>query len=101
VSLLATGINGGQTSQVFTVKYTDGTSASLTQSLSDWHSPASYSGETNVVSMAYRNTASGTKDNRAFYLYGYSFALDKTRTVSSIALPKNSNVILLAVTLVP
>jgi hypothetical protein len=101
VSLLATGINGGQSSQVFTVKYTDGTSANFTQSLSDWHTPANYAGETSVVSMAYRNTASGTKDNRAFYLYGYSFALDKTKTVSSIALPKNSNVILLAVTLVP
>jgi hypothetical protein len=51
--------------------------------------------------MAYRNTASGTKDNRAFYLYGYSFALDKTKTVSSISLPKNSSVVLLALTLVP
>ena len=101
VSLLATGFNGGQISQVFTVKYIDGTSANFTQSLSDWHSPASYPGETNVVSMGYRNTASGTKDNRAFYLYGYSFALDKTKTVSSIALPKNSNLVVLAVTLVP
>jgi hypothetical protein len=101
VSLLATGFNGGQTSQVFTVKYTDGTSASFTQSLSDWHTPANYSGETNVVSMAYRNTSSGTKDSRAFYLYGYSFALDKTKTVSSIALPKNGSVVLLALTLVP
>lgn len=101
VSLLATGFNGGQTSQVFTVKYTDGTSVNFTQSLSDWHSPASYPGETIVVSMAYRDTASGTKDNRAFYLYGYSFALDKTKTVSSITLPTNGSVVLLALTLVP
>jgi hypothetical protein len=101
VGLLATGFNGGQTSQVFTVNYTDGTSAKFTQSLSDWHSPASYSGETTVVSMAYRNTASGTKDNRAFYVYGYSFALDKTKTVSSITLPQNNCVVLLALTLVP
>jgi hypothetical protein len=101
VGLLATGYNGGQVSQVFTVNYTDGTSAKFTQSLSDWHSPANYAGETTVVSMAYRNTANGTKDNRAFYVYGYSFALDNTKTVSSITLPQNSNVVLLALTLVP
>jgi hypothetical protein len=101
VSLLATGYNGGKTSQVFTVKYTDGTSASFTQSLSDWHTPANYAGETNVVSMAYRDTASGTKDCRSFYLYGYSFALNKAKTVSSITLPNNSNVVVLAITLAP
>jgi hypothetical protein len=69
--------------------------------LSDWHTPANYARESTVVPMSYRNTASGTKDNRAFCLYGYSFALDRSKTVSSITLPKNSNVVLLALTLVP
>lgn len=101
IGLLATGINGGQTSKVFTVKYTDGTSATFTQSLSDWGSPANYTGETKVVSMAYRDTSNGTKGNSNFYLYGYSFALDKTKTVSSITLPNTTNVLVLAITLVP
>lgn len=101
IGLLATGFNGGQNSQVFKVKYTDGSSASFTQSLSDWHTPASYPGESTVVTMAYRDTSSGTEDNRLFYVYGYSFGLDKSKTVSSITLPTNSNVVVLAVTLVP
>lgn len=101
VSLLATGINGGQTSKLFTVKYTDGTSVNFTQSFSDWHTPASYAGETTVVSMAYRDTSNGTKDNKSFNVYGYSFALDKSKTVSSITLPNTGNVLLLALTLVP
>jgi hypothetical protein len=101
VRLLATGFNGGQTLKVFTVKYTDGTSTDFTQSLSDWHSPANYAGETTVVSMSYRNTSNGVKDNHLFNVYGYSFDLDKSKTVSSITLPKNCSVVLLALTLVP
>ena len=37
VELLATGVNGNQPSQTFTVNYTDGTSQTFTQSISDWH----------------------------------------------------------------
>jgi alpha-mannosidase len=37
VELLATGVEGGQESQVFTITYADGTSSSITQSLSDWY----------------------------------------------------------------
>jgi hypothetical protein len=51
--------------------------------------------------MDYGNTASGIKDNRAFHLYGYYFVLDKSKTVSSITLPNNSSVVLLALPLVP
>ena len=101
IGLLASGYNGGQVGQVFCVKYTDGTLVNFTQNLSDWHSPASYANETTVVSMAYRNTANGTKDSHAFYVYGYSFALDSSKTVSSITLPKNNSVVVLAITLVP
>jgi hypothetical protein len=47
--------------------------------------------------MAYRLTASGATDNRTFYLYGYSFAIDSSKTVQSITLPHNRNVVVLAV----
>jgi hypothetical protein len=101
LSLLATGVDGNQTNQTFVVTYTDGTSASFTQSLSDWHTPQSYSGETLASQMDYRITASGTTDNQAIYLYGYSFAIDATKTVKTLALPKNRDVVVLAIELIP
>ena len=101
VNLLGSAVNGNQTNQTFLVTYTDGSSKSYTQSLSDWHTPQSYPGETLVSQMGYRITASGATDNRAFYLYGYSFALDSTKTVKSIRLPSNRNVVVLAIDLTP
>ena len=41
----ATGVNGNQANQTFTVNYSDGTSTSFTQSLSDWFTPQNYAGE--------------------------------------------------------
>ncbi len=99
LALLATGVNGGQASQNFAVSYTDGTNATFTQSLSDWHSPQGYPGESLAATMAYRDVSNGTKDNRTFYLYGYTFALNVAKTVSSITLPANNNVMVLAMTL--
>jgi hypothetical protein len=97
--LLGTGIEGNQTSQVFIVKYSDGTSAKFTQSLSDWYTPQKYSGENEGVAMAYRDFDNGTKDQRTFNLYEYSFALNATKTVKSVTLPDNADVVVLAATL--
>ena len=49
--------------------------------------------------MSYRDLYDGTKDSRTFDVYGYSFSLDATKTVSSITLPNDANVKLLSVTL--
>ena len=49
--------------------------------------------------MAYRDLSNGTKQNGPFYVYGYSFSLAAGKTVSSITLPNDSNVKLLAITL--
>ncbi len=101
LKMLATGVQGSQASQNFVVHFSDGTSSTFTQSLSDWFTPQNFAGESTAVTMAYRDLASGGKDNRTFLLYGYSFALNNTKTVSSITLPNNSNVEVLALTLVP
>lgn len=98
---VGTGINGNQSSQKFTVNYTDGTSASFVQSLSNWLTPAGYSGETAAMALPYRNVATGKTDNRTFYLFGYSFAIQKTKTARSLTLPINSNVVILAVSMTP
>ena len=99
LKMLATGVNGNQTSQTFTVTYTDNTTLTFTQSISDWFSPQSNYGEATAVTMAYRNSSGGTKDNRTFLLYGYSFSLNSSKTVKSITLPGNRNVVVIAMTL--
>ncbi len=99
LNLLGTGVNGNQTAQTFVITYTDGTTTSVTQSLSDWHTPQSYTGESTAVTMPYRLSPTGTQDARAFYLYGYSFTLNSAKTVKSITLPANRDVVVLAMSL--
>ncbi|MBV9850244.1 MAG: hypothetical protein JO250_11265 [Armatimonadetes bacterium] len=97
--LLGTGVEGGQRAQTFTVTYTDGTTQVLSQNLSDWFQPQDFPGESRAVRMPYRDTASGARDTRPFYVYSYGFALDAAKTVRSLTLPTNEYVKVLAVTL--
>jgi hypothetical protein len=99
LQFLATGVNGNQTDQTFAVTYTDGTTTTFTQSISDWYTPQNYPGESTAVTMGYRDNYDGTMDSRTFDVYGYQFSLDPTKTVSSITLPNDANVELLSVTL--
>ncbi len=99
LSFLAVGVNGNQPNLTFTVTYTDGTTQTLTQSISDWYTPQSYSGESIAATMSYRDTSSGSKDLETYNVYGYSFALDPSKTVQSITLPNDGNVDVLALDL--
>ena len=101
LDLLATGTWGAQGSQTFTVKYTDGTTSSFTQSLSDWVRAGyqNFPGESVAVAMTYRNHCYGEKYTQPVNLYGYSFDLNAAKTVSSITLPNNPHVVVLAMTL--
>jgi hypothetical protein len=99
LNFLATGVNGNQANLTFTVTYTDGSTQTFTQSISDWYTPQNYSGESTTATMAYRDDNNGTQDNRSFYVYGYSFALNSSKTVQSITLPNDGNVEILAMTL--
>ena len=99
LKLLAAAVNGNQPAQTFTVLYSDGTTTSFTQSISDWCTQQGYAGETNAVPTTYRNNSDATRDNRAVGLFAYSFTLSSSKTVSAIALPKNANVAVLAVSL--
>jgi hypothetical protein len=100
--LLMMSVNGNQESQNFLVTYGDGTVQTNTQSLSDWFTPQDYPGESQVVTMDHRNNSDGTSsDDQTFYIYGYTFNLDKTNAVKSVTLPNNGNVKIFALTLVP
>jgi hypothetical protein len=101
LSFLATAVNGSQATQTFTVTYTDGTTQTFTQSISDWLAPQGYPGESTAITMAYRDRGDGSQDNQKTYVYGYSLALDSSKTVQSITLPNDANVDLLAIALVP
>ena len=99
--MLASGVQGNQLSQSFVVTYTDASTTTFVQSLSDWFSPQNYAGESKAVVMGHRNSSNGSTDNRTFYLYGYSFALNSAKTIQSIRLPSNGNVIVTAISLIP
>ena len=99
--ILATGLEEAQARQVFTVNYTDGTSASFTQTLSDWSGGRNVRGETVAVRVPYRVAGDGSQDSNPFHLYAYSFSLDPAKQVRSVTLPENRNVAVFAITLVP
>jgi hypothetical protein len=101
LSVLATAVNGAQTSQTFLVNYTDGSSDAFTRSLSDWYVFADYSGESIALSMVYRDTSSGGEDNRTFNLYGYTLATNDSKAIESITLPDDPDVKVLAIQFLP
>jgi hypothetical protein len=97
--LLAFGANGNQPNQTFKVTYSDGSTGTFTQSLSDWYTPQNYQGETDAATMAYRAVASGDTNPGPVHAYAYAFTLDNSKTVQSITLPNNGDVIIAALTL--
>ena len=100
LKMLATGVDGRQKSQTFTLAYADGTSSTFTQSLSDWDSPPTFNGESMAASVPYRLSGDGETDDGTFHLFGYSFDLDSNKTVRSITLPNNRSVVIFAMALV-
>ncbi len=99
LSFVGNAVNGEQVNQNFVVNYTDGTSQTFTQTLSDWGVSNSNSGESVAVKTNYRDNTNGSAQTGPYYLYGYQFALNKTKVVKSVTLPNNNNVILLGMTL--
>jgi len=99
--LLATGVNGSQESQTLNVHYADGSSEQIVQSFSDWFTPQNFAHEFEAVAMQYRNYKDGTKDKRTFNLYAYRLALNPGKVVQGVTLPNNSDVVVLASTLLP
>ena len=100
LQILASANGGAQTAQQFLITYTDGTTSTFIQSLSDWTAPQNFPGETVAAQTAYQNTSGGTKDTVSQgIVYGYSFGLNNTKTVKSIKLPDDGGVLVFAMTL--
>jgi hypothetical protein len=101
LSLLATAVDGVQTNQVFTVTYADGSTNSVTQSISDWGGPSGYASESMAASTANRVAPDGTAQAGPWYLYGYIIPLNPAKQVVSVTTPNNPNVVVLAASLTP
>ena len=99
LSFLGTGLYGNQINQNFVVTYTDGTTTTYVQSLSDWGAPQTNLGESIAATLAYRTSPTGTTQPGPWYLYGYTFALNGAKMVKSLTLPNDTDVIVLAVDL--
>jgi hypothetical protein len=98
LSLLAAAVSGDQPNQTFVVTYKDGTTTRFTQSLSNWWGPPKYyPGESQVLEMAYLVTPTGGRLHHVVYVYGYTFAINSSKTVASITLPHNRNVVVMAI----
>jgi beta-glucanase (GH16 family) len=99
LSFLGTGVNGPQPGQTFVVNYADGSSDTFTQDMSDWLTPQGFAGEAVAAVLGYYNYMDGSSPAVTNYLYQYSFGLNNQKTVSSISLPDNTNVMILAIDL--
>ena len=83
------------------VHYTDGTAATFDQTFSDWAGGSTAPGETVVATTPYFNSARGGRQAGTRSLYGYSFALDPTRTVAYLETSNDDRAKLVALDLVP
>ena len=102
LSFLADLVNGQMPPTAhFIVHYTDGTTADFDQSLSDWVIPLNYPGESLAACMPSRHLLDGSTDLNSVCVYGYQFPLDPTRTVASITLPQDRDVLVLSLVLLP
>ncbi len=101
LSFLAAAANGSQKNQTFKVTYTDNTTQTFTRSISDWIFPGSFANESVAKTMPYELDGAGEKLMANSHVYGYTLALNASKTVKSITLPNNKNVGVFAVDLVP
>lgn len=101
LKLIGTGVNGNQAAQQFVVTYSDGTTHTFTQSVSDWFTAQNYPGESIAKTMSYRDTIYGGTASGSPNVYGYTLPLDNSKVVVSVTLPQNRNVVVLSVVPTP
>ena len=82
--------------QSVVITYTDGSSSSTPLDLSSWRQPQNFAGESLVASTTKADLSSGSQIAGSFNLYGYQLPVDPTRTVATLILPPNPDVIFLA-----
>jgi hypothetical protein len=98
LALLGFAVDGTQSDQTFILRYMDGTSSTVTRSLSDWVAAAPQSDERVALPLPHRFSASG-KEYGDFHLFLYELPVDPTRTLRAFVLPPSSKVKIVSATL--
>jgi hypothetical protein len=91
----------GPITQPFVVTYSDGSTATTSLTMSDWCSPGGGINEVWVQQMPYRLYNNSGPSNFPNYIFGYAIPLTNTKSVSSITLPNNRKIVVLAIDLAP
>jgi len=94
--MLGAMVNNINPKQTFIVTYTDGSTTTLTQNMSDWFNAAGWSGESVVTCQEDRNYYNGTTQPDSVCIYGYDIPLNANKIVKSIQLPGTRNIVMLA-----
>ena len=97
--MLGAMVNNVNANQTFIVTYTDGTTTTLNQNMSDWFNAAGWPGESVVNCSEDRNYQNGTTQPDSVCVYGYQIPLDVTKTVQSVQLPGTRNIVMLSMDL--
>lgn len=92
--------NGNQQNQPITLTFTDGSTATWTQSFSDWTGPQNYAGEVIIQQQPNWVNQVGNVHPQTNYVYGYAYQIPAGKTLASITLPNNQNVGILGMTMV-
>jgi hypothetical protein len=100
--MLGAMVNNTSASQTFIVTYTDNSTLTFTQNMSDWFNVKGWAGESVVSCSEDRNFSDGTNASiqpDSACLYGYQIPLDPTKTVASVQLPGTRDIVMLAMDL--
>jgi hypothetical protein len=97
--MLGAMVNNISANQTFTVTYTDGTTTTLNQNMSDWFNAAGWPGESVISCSEQRNFRNGATQPDSVCVYGYQIQLDPSKTVKTIQLPGTRNIVMLAMDL--
>jgi len=96
--LLLFAVNGTQSGVNFELHYTDHTSASISQSVSDWVASAPQADESYALAAPARWSKTALEYGN-FHVFHHVLPLDSTRTLASLTVPTNPNLKILAATL--
>ncbi len=97
--MLGAMVNNIGATQTFVVTYTDNTTFTFTQNMSDWFNAAGWPGESVISCSEDRNYHNGTTQPDSVCVYGYQIPLDPTKKVQSVQLPQTRNIVFLSMDL--
>ena len=99
LELLGFAVEGTQADQKFQLHYADGTSESVTQSVSDWVSFTPQANEQIALALPYRWSKTALEYGN-FHVFRYALPIATNKGLAAFSLPNNPHVKILAATLI-